>query len=295
MTTLASSLLILLLAVSPTQAQERTTLDMTTWSIIAMDPSTGDVGISMASCVPGSFGDGVGALVPGVGVAAVQAFWDLTNRDRVFEAIQEGLSAHQVVDRVTAPEADPMTAQRQYAVITLRDGRVEIAGFTGERAPDWSGIASDTDMVVSAQGNTLVSEAVVGDALDAFRTDDTRGRNSLADRLMRALEAGSAAGGDVRCNGDGITSTAATAMILVACGGDQPYATENIGMTDQGTDAAPWLAISHNTPLEAPNPSSRFADASRNGEPDSLLTDAMRQSLCHLPDWDRRALAAAHR
>jgi uncharacterized Ntn-hydrolase superfamily protein len=254
MTMPASLLLVLLLAVSPIQAQERTTLDMTTWSIIAMDPSTGDVGVSMASCVPGSFGDGVGALVPGVGVAAVQAFWDLTNRNRVFEAIQEGLTAHQVVERVTAPEADSMTAQRQYAVITLGDGRVEIAGFTGEGAPDWSGIESDTDMVVSAQGNTLVGEAVVSDALDAFRTDDPRGRDTLADRLMRALEAGSAAGGDVRCNSDGITSTSATAMILVARGGDSPYATENIGMTDQGTDAAPWLAISHHVPLEGPNP-----------------------------------------
>ncbi|NIP81664.1 MAG: DUF1028 domain-containing protein, partial [Gemmatimonadetes bacterium] len=139
-------------------------------------------------------------------------------------------------------------------VVTLRDGVVEIAGYTGEGASDWAGIHADLGMAVTAQGNTLVGEAVVADALEAFVRDDPSGRDALADRLMRALEAGSEAGGDIRCNRDGITSTAATAMIVVARGDDPPYATENIGVTDQGTAAAPWLALSHTTPREGPNP-----------------------------------------
>jgi hypothetical protein len=61
---------------------------------------------------------------------------------------------------------------------------------------------------------------------------------------MRAVEAGSIAGGDVRCNTASIRQTAATAMIVVARGTDPPYATERIGMSDQGTPTAPWLAIS---------------------------------------------------
>lgn len=227
-------------------------LDMTTWSIVALDPQSGDVGVAMASCVPETHGDAVGALVPGVGVAATQAAWNLENRNRVYEALQEGLGAQAVIDRVLA--ADSATARRQYGVVTLRDGVVEIAGFTGDGASNWAGIHSDLGRAVTAQGNTLVSEAVVADALAAFLRDDPAGRNTLADRLMRGLEAGSAAGGDVRCNRDGITSTAATAMILVARGGDAPYASENIGMTDQGTPRAPWLAISHTTPREGPNP-----------------------------------------
>ena len=61
---------------------------------------------------------------------------------------------------------------------------------------------------------------------------------------MRALEAGSVAGGDVRCNNESVRQTASMAVILVARGGDSPYATASIGMTDAGTANAPWLALS---------------------------------------------------
>jgi uncharacterized Ntn-hydrolase superfamily protein len=99
-------------------------------------------------------------------------------------------------------------------------------------------------MGVSVQGNTLASHLVVENALAAFQWDDPTGFNQLSDRLIRAVEAGSAAGGDVRCNNATTRQTAATAMILVARGTDQPYAAEKIGMSDQGTPTAPWLAIS---------------------------------------------------
>ncbi|MDX1495805.1 MAG: DUF1028 domain-containing protein, partial [Longimicrobiales bacterium] len=250
---LVAALLVLFLAAPSAEAQTQDRLDMTTWSIAAMDPASGAVGVAMASCVPETFGDGVAALVPGRGVAAVQASWDLTNRNRVYDLLREGVGAEEIIARVTDPSADGVTSRRQYGVITVRDGVVEIAGFTGDGTSEWAGIHSDLEMAVTAQGNTLVSEAVVANSLEAFLRDEP-GRNTLADRLMRGLEAGSEAGGDVRCNRDGITSTAATAMILVARGDDPPYATVNIGITDQGTAAAPWLALSHTTPREGPNP-----------------------------------------
>ena len=254
MSALRLSILLLSVAGACTPRPPVTELDMTTWSIAALDPRTGEVGVAMASCVPETFGDAVTALVPGKGVAATQAAWNLENRIRVFEALKDGVSAQEVIGRVTAPSADPVTSRRQYGVVTMTDGAVQVSGYTGDGTSDWAGIQSDLGMAVTAQGNTLVSEAVVGDALRAFTRDDSGGRNTLSDRLMRALEAGSAAGGDVRCNRDGITSTAATAMILVARGGDEPYATENIGVSDQGTPRAPWLAISATNPREGPNP-----------------------------------------
>jgi len=246
--------LVMSLAVSAVHGQtpRSSTLDMTTWSIAALDPTTGDVGVAMASCVPNTFGDAVGALAPGHGVVATQAAWDLGNRNRAYDALREGLGAQEIIDRVT--EADTSTARRQYGAVTMKDGVVEIAGFTGEGTSDWAGIASDVGMAVTAQGNTLVSEHVVGDALAAFITDDPTGRNTLPDRLMRALEAGSKAGGDIRCNRDGITSTAATAMILVARGDGPPYAARDINHTDEGTADAPWLAISEHSEREGPNP-----------------------------------------
>ncbi len=260
--------LLLFAACSPQQEQGTpatgsSTLDLTTWSIAAADPATGDVGVAVASCVPELHADGVAALVPGHGVAAVQASWDLTNRNRVFDALREGLSAQEVIDRVADPAADSVLGRRQYGVATIHGGSVQVAGFTGEdilaRNSDpendsWAGIMADPSMGVTSQGNTLVGPPVVSDPLAAFQRHDPAGRNTLPDRLMRALEAGAIAGGDVRCNDEQVVQTAATAAILVARGGDDPYATADIGMTDQGTPNAPWLAISVVDTLQGANP-----------------------------------------
>jgi uncharacterized Ntn-hydrolase superfamily protein len=242
---------------------QQKTLEMTTWSVAAIDPLSGDVGVASASCVP-SFADALAALVPGKGAGATQASFDINNRNVVYNAIQEGLTAEEVIARVTDPSVDQETDRRQYGVVTLNDGVVHTAGFTApsregitegtEGAERWAGIMADVEMGVTVQGNTLVNEAVVADGLEAFQWEDPTGFNELSDRLMRALEAGSVAGGDVRCNNETTRQTAAMAFIVVARGGDEPYATEAIGMSDQGTSAAPWLAISVRVERGGDNP-----------------------------------------
>lgn len=229
------------------------TLSMTTWSVVGADPKSGDVGVAMASCVPNTLADALAALVPGKGAAATQAAFDVNNRNKIFAALKEGASADDIIRRVANQAADSGLGRRQYGVVTIRDGRAETAGFTGKpmldgaMAPDakrWAGVRGNAARGVSVQGNTLASSEVVTSALDAFVWEDPTGFNTLADRLMRAIEAGSRAGGDVRCNNDSTRQTAATAMIVVARGGDAPYATEKIGMSDQQTPKAPWLEIS---------------------------------------------------
>src|SRR5690606_15996086 len=138
--------------------------------------------------------------------AATQAGFDVANRNRVFEAIQEGLTAEQVVQRVVDPAWDDEIDRRQYGVVTMHDGLVHVAGFTtrlrqgtmkGEDGVDrYAGVMADASRGVSAQGNTLASSQVVEHTLDAYRWDDPAGFNTLPDRLMRAIEAGSIAGGD---------------------------------------------------------------------------------------------------
>lgn len=241
-----------------------TTLDMTTWSVVGVDPKTGDVGVAVASCVP-SFGDAVAALVPGKGAAATQAGFDVRNRNKVFEAIKQGLTAEQVIAQVTDPAWDKDTDRRQYGVVTMHNGFVRTAGFTtplrqgllpGENGavPRYAGVMADPGRGVSAQGNTLAGPEVVQWPLDMYRWEDPTGFNSLADRLMRAIEAGSRAGGDVRCNDGNVRQTTSMAVILVARGTDPPYAAENIGMTDAGTNKAPWLALSVKTERGGENP-----------------------------------------
>lgn len=252
-----------LAACAPKATVYPTQMDMTTWSVVGVDPKTGDVGVAVASCVE-SFGDAVAALVPGKGAAATQAGFDVKNRNKVFEAIKAGLTAEAVIAQVTDPAWDKDTDRRQYGVLTIHNGYVRAAGFTtpvrqGTTVGDdgvnrYAGVMADPSRGVSAQGNTLASHEVVQRPLDTFRWDDPAGFNRLADRLMRAIEAGSIAGGDVRCNQGAVRQTTSMAAILVARGGDQPYATENIGVTDAGTAKAPWLNLSVKTDRGAENP-----------------------------------------
>jgi uncharacterized Ntn-hydrolase superfamily protein len=246
-------------ALSPVYPTE---MEMTTWSVVGVDPKTGDVGVAVASCVP-SHGDAVAALVPGKGAAATQAGFDIKNRNKVFEAIKQGLTAEEVIAQVTAASWDAQTDRRQYGVVTMHNGFVRAAGFTTPTrqgitvengVPRFAGVMADPSRGVSSQGNTLASAEVVQWPLDAYRWEDPAGFNTLADRLMRALEAGAIAGGDVRCNQGSVRQTTSMAAIVVARGTDPPYATENIGMTDAGTEKAPWLALSVRTERGAENP-----------------------------------------
>jgi uncharacterized Ntn-hydrolase superfamily protein len=186
--------------------------------------------------------DAIAALVPGKGAAATQAFFDIDNRNKVYELLRAGQSAEDIVKQVTDRAFDRGVNDRQYGVVTIQDGNARVAGFTGSAAITWAGSEQNVASAVSVQGNILAGPAVVHDALNAFASANTP--DGFADRLMRALEAGSAAGGDVRCNNSRVKQTAAAAFILVARGADVPYAARDLGVTDQGSSGAPWLALS---------------------------------------------------
>jgi uncharacterized Ntn-hydrolase superfamily protein len=239
---------------------------LSTWTIAGVDLKTGDVGVAGATCLPNQHADAIAALVPGKGVAAVQAFWDLDNRNWVYELLRAGEPATEIVRRITDRKYDNGVEDRQYGIVTMKNGAVQIAAFTGKEAIDWAGSQQDKASGVTVQGNILASPLVVASAMRAFQQD-----GSLEDRLMRALEAGSAAGGDVRCNSGHVMQTAASAFILVAHGPDQPYAAADLGVTDQGTSKAPWLDISVIETQFGPNPVKelrrRFDDWSKTRRP----------------------------
>src|SRR5690242_17821294 len=226
---------------------------LNTWTIVAADPVTGDVGVAGASCVPMPI-DAIAALVPGKGAAATQAFFDIDNRNKVYELLRAGQPADEIVKQVTDRGYDRGVNDRQYGVVTIQGGNSKAAAFTGSSAISWAGSEQDVVRAVSVQGNILAGPAVVHDALNAFATNVSSGTNTLPDRLMRALEAGSAAGGDVRCNNSRVRQTAAASFILVARGADSPYAARDLGVTDQGKNTAPWLTLSVSEREFGPNP-----------------------------------------
>lgn len=185
-----------------------------TWSIVAVDPDTQEVGVAVASCVEAPFGTTllpqVPALAPGIGALAAQAQFSQATRDQALDLLLAGQPPMNVIDMVVA--GDPSAASRQYAVVDLR---MQVAAYTGDATMAWAGHA--TGSRVSVQGNILYGPDVVDDALAAFEAPAPRCPFTLADRLLVALEAGSAQGGDNRCSEE---QSALAADLMVAKPGD---------------------------------------------------------------------------
>ncbi|MFM7068774.1 MAG: DUF1028 domain-containing protein [Actinomycetes bacterium] len=182
-----------------------------TWSIDGVDPDTGQVGVAVASCVPFDVGR-VAVVVPGNGAGSSQAKINTGSGEPMAEAMAAGAAPQQVIDAVTAAKFDDDAASRQFGVVLLGKGG---AGYSGSKNQAVAVDRRNAAGTASAQGNILVAERVVDDALAAFdRTD-----GPLAAKLVAALAAGSAAGGDSRCG----EQTASSASLIVAEPNDPPW------------------------------------------------------------------------
>lgn len=157
-----------------------------TFSIVARDPATGDLGIAVQSKF-----FGVGSVVPwaeaGVGAVATQSYANTSYGPRGLELLRQGIRPEQVLDRLTSNDAD-----REFRQIGIVDSEGRSASFTGKRNLPWAGSRSAEGF--SVQGNLLVSEATLTAMARAFQES----RGELAERLVKALAAGQAAGGDAR-------------------------------------------------------------------------------------------------
>lgn len=164
-----------------------------TFSVLGFDPATGEVGVAVQSRVF-SVGSGVVWGKANVGVVATQAVVDVGYGPRALELLEDGEPPSRVVERILAEDPDPRPvrwgkAGRQFAVM---DAQGNVAVHTGEEAPEWSG--HEVGRYVSAQGNILVGPEVVSAMVKAFG----QSQGHLSYRLLAALEAGQAAGGDRR-------------------------------------------------------------------------------------------------
>lgn len=180
---------------------------LATYSIAATDSQTQEVGGAITSCV-GSLDVGIvyGSL-PGVGVIHAQAQLDQRGRakTRALELLEEGVEPGEIIAEITRRDFDQAFASRQYGIVDL-SGRA--AGFTGEQAQAYKNDQQGKvgTFTYSVQGNILTSQAVLDQSAEAFREPAC----DLAERLMRALEAGAENGeGDSRCTTGGIPSDSA--------------------------------------------------------------------------------------
>ena len=158
-----------------------------TWSIVARDSRSGAFGVAIATRF-----FAVGALCPhaesGVGALSTQALINPHYGKQALELLRSGVPAPEVVQRLTAP--DEGRDQRQLHVIDAAGG---IGQHTGAKCVDWCGARAGAGYSVA--GNMLTSGNVIQETARAYEASLSL---SFAERLIAALEAGEAAGGDKR-------------------------------------------------------------------------------------------------
>jgi uncharacterized Ntn-hydrolase superfamily protein len=158
-----------------------------TWSLLARDPATGSFAIGVTTCA-----FAVGASCPflrsGVGAVSTQSFTNRYLGPAVLDGMARGLAPAAAIQGALA--GDEGAGIRQVHAID-RHGRA--AAWTGRHCVEWAGDKAAPD--VSLAGNMLAGEAVLADTLAAFQAHDTL---PLPERILAALDAGEAAGGDKR-------------------------------------------------------------------------------------------------
>jgi uncharacterized Ntn-hydrolase superfamily protein len=175
-------------------------MNASTFSMIAYDARSAEWGVAVQSKFLA-----IGALTPwaraGVGAIATQAFINVSYGREGLLLLERGLSAHEVVDRLTS--ADPGRDNRQLGVVD-REGTS--ACFTGSACFDWAG--HHRGHGYSAQGNTLVSGVTLAAMVDRYEHGTGE---PLARRLVESLAAAQNAGGDRR-------GQQAAAVLVVSAG-----------------------------------------------------------------------------
>jgi uncharacterized Ntn-hydrolase superfamily protein len=161
---------------------------VSTFSIVAIDPQTGELGVAVASRY-----FSVGSVVPwamaDVGAVATQANVNVGYGQQALDLLRQGMTAPEVLKKLLADDKFPGKDGRQVAIV---DAKGNVAAYTGPNAPNWAGDRQGKTW--SAQGNILVGPQVpeaMGKAFEAAAGE-------LAEKLFAALKAGDGAGGDSR-------------------------------------------------------------------------------------------------
>ena len=166
------------------------TPNIATYSIVAFDPATGDLGVAVQSKF-----FGVGSVVPwakaGVGAIATQAEANVTYGPDGLRLLASGKTPRQVVQILT--DTDPRPEVRQFGIV---DAQGNVAAFTGAKCLDFAGHRENKNFTV--QGNILAGEAVIKGMESAYLAAQKKPDSELGDWLVAALDAAEQAGGDKR-------------------------------------------------------------------------------------------------
>ena len=208
-----------------------------TFSIVAVDSVTGEIGSAGATCgdsiiwpgTPGAYI--ISQVLPGAGAIHTQALWDPNNQANARLRMQAGDSPQQILDWMQQNDEDGNPTIRQYGVVDYNNGHPRSAAFTGSNCLNYKNHITGPGYAI--QGNILLGQQI----LDSMEARYLRTQGSLADKLMASLQGANVVGADTRCMADGTSSL--SAFIRVAKPGDDRlflYLDINVAGTGEGVE-----------------------------------------------------------
>lgn len=184
-------------------------LSQHTFSIVAVDTLTGEIGSAGATCgdsiiwpgTPGAYI--ISDIIPGLGAIHTQSYWNATNQAFARIQLQEGKSAQEIIDWLVQNDVDGNPSIRQYGVVEFNGGSPRSAAWTGNNCFDYKDHKTGPGYAI--QGNILLGPEV----LDSMESRFLNTEGCLAERLMAAMQGANIPGADARCLDEGVSSLSA--------------------------------------------------------------------------------------
>ncbi|NOT38650.1 MAG: DUF1028 domain-containing protein [Saprospiraceae bacterium] len=176
-----------------------------TFSIVAVDTITGEVGSAGATCLSINR-EGYEALIisklhPGIGAIHTQSYWNSFNQDVASEMMLAGMNSQEIIDNLVQFDVDNNPSIRQYGIVHLnKNKQPDAAAYTGDNC--LSEKKHKEGRFYSIQGNILLGEYII----DSMESRFLRSNGTLANRLMESMKGALVAGADARCLPEGISS-----------------------------------------------------------------------------------------
>ena len=176
-----------------------------TFSIVALDSITGEVGSAGASCVDMfmtgfSTNDFLGQLIPNIGAINTQAWYNSTNQTNATNRMNLGDTPNQIIDWLILNDVQSAPELRQYGIVAMVNGSPQAAAYTGTSTDNYKNHIIGDNYAI--QGNILLGQEV----LDSIESRFLNTPGDLTCKLMAALQGANMVGADTRCISNGTSS-----------------------------------------------------------------------------------------
>ena len=180
-----------------------------TFSIVAIDTITGEIGSAGATCgdsiiwpgTPGAYI--ISDILPGVGAIHTQALWTASNQVNARVQMQQGASPNQIISWLVAHDVQNNPQSRQYGIVDYQNGSSRSAAFTGTNCYDYKNHILGPNYAI--QGNILLGQQI----LDSMENYFLNTPGCFPEKLMAAMNGAKVVGADNRCMVEGTSSLSA--------------------------------------------------------------------------------------